>query len=119
VRLKVALANIDDAWLLGFIIEQHSSGMLTVIIPSAPTPTAGSIYYLAEQQVGRLNVPNPGRDQTLALDAEKRAKEARFIQTFGIIEDGFAGAAESAARLRPADGERVAAERRRVCREDG
>src|SRR5262245_38938500 len=55
--VKVALANIDDAWLMAFIIEQHASGLLTVFIPSAPTPTAGSIYFLTEQQVKRLDVP--------------------------------------------------------------
>jgi uncharacterized membrane protein len=54
---KVALANIDDAWLISFIIEEHPSGMLTVFVPSAPTPTAGSIYFLTEQQVKRLDVP--------------------------------------------------------------
>jgi uncharacterized membrane protein len=56
-NLKVALANIDDAWLMSFIVEEHSSGMLTVFVPSAPTPTAGSIYYLTEQQVKRIDVP--------------------------------------------------------------
>jgi uncharacterized membrane protein len=55
--LKVALANIDDAWLLAFIVETHADGMLTVFIPSAPSPTAGSIYFLTEQQVKRLDVP--------------------------------------------------------------
>lgn len=55
--LKVALANIDDAWLMSFIVEEHKSGLLTVFVPSAPTPTAGSIYYLTEKQVKRLDVP--------------------------------------------------------------
>jgi uncharacterized membrane protein len=56
-NLKVALANIDDAWLMAFVVEQHASGLLTVFVPSAPTPTAGSIYYLTEQQIKRLDVP--------------------------------------------------------------
>jgi len=55
--LRVALANIDDAWLMSFIVEEHQSGLLTVFVPSAPTPTAGSIYFLTEQQIKRLNVP--------------------------------------------------------------
>jgi uncharacterized membrane protein len=55
--MKVALANIDDAWLMSFIVEEHASGLLTVFVPSAPTPTAGSIYYLTEQQVKRVDVP--------------------------------------------------------------
>jgi len=56
-KLKVALAHIDDAWLMSFIVEEHSNGLLTVFVPSAPTPTAGSIYYLTEQQVKRIAVP--------------------------------------------------------------
>jgi uncharacterized membrane protein len=56
-NLKVALAHIDDAWLMSFIVEEHSSGLRTVFVPSAPTPTAGSIYLLTEQQIKRLNVP--------------------------------------------------------------
>jgi uncharacterized membrane protein len=55
--MKVALANIDDAWLMSFIIEEHADGMLTVFVPSAPTPMAGTIYFLTEQQVKRLDVP--------------------------------------------------------------
>jgi uncharacterized membrane protein len=31
--------------------------MLTVFVPSAPTPTAGSIYLLTERQIRRLDVP--------------------------------------------------------------
>jgi uncharacterized membrane protein len=56
-NMKVALANIDDAWLMSFIVEEHASGMLTVFVPSAPTPTAGSVYLLTEQQIKRLDVP--------------------------------------------------------------
>jgi len=55
-ELKVVLANLDEAWLIGFIIEQHDDGLLTVFVPSAPTPTAGSIYFLTERQVKRLDV---------------------------------------------------------------
>jgi uncharacterized membrane protein len=55
-ELKVVLAKLDDAWVMGFIIEQNAGGLLTVFIPSAPTPTAGSIYFLREEQVKRLDV---------------------------------------------------------------
>ena len=55
--LKVALANIDDAWLLSFIVEQLEDGGLVVFVPSAPTPTAGNVYLMTERQVRRLDVP--------------------------------------------------------------
>jgi hypothetical protein len=56
-ELKVALARIDDAWLLSFIVEELPDGMLAVFVPSAPTPTAGNVYMMTEQQVRRLDVP--------------------------------------------------------------
>jgi uncharacterized membrane protein len=56
-KMKVALANIDDAWLIAFIMEEKAKdGLLTVFVPSAPTPTAGSLYFLKEEQVRRLDV---------------------------------------------------------------
>jgi uncharacterized membrane protein len=56
-KLKVALASIDDAWLFSFIVEELPDGMLAVFVPSAPTPTAGNVYMMTEQQVKRLDVP--------------------------------------------------------------
>jgi uncharacterized membrane protein len=52
--VKVVMANIDDAWLLAFIIEELHEGVLTVFVPSVPTPVAGSLYFLREEQVRRL-----------------------------------------------------------------
>lgn len=55
--LKVALANIDDAWLIAFLVEERRDGKLTVFVPSAPTPTAGNVYLMKAHQVRRRNVP--------------------------------------------------------------
>lgn len=55
--MTVALARIEEAWMLSFVIEKHASGLLTVFVPSAPTPAAGSVYYLTEDRVRHLNVP--------------------------------------------------------------
>ena len=52
-----ALARIEDAWVLAFVVERHASGLLTVFVPSAPTPAAGAIYYLTEDRVHILDVP--------------------------------------------------------------
>jgi uncharacterized membrane protein len=53
---SVALARIEDAWVLSFIVEKLDNGLLAVFVPSAPTPAAGSIYYLTEDRVKRLDV---------------------------------------------------------------
>ncbi len=57
-HIKPCLATLDDAWLFAFIVEEHESGMLSVFIPSAPSITSGSLYFLTEQQVKRLNMSN-------------------------------------------------------------
>jgi uncharacterized membrane protein len=54
---SVALARIEDAWVLSFIVEKLDSGLLAVFVPSVPTPAVGSIYYLTEDRVRRLDVP--------------------------------------------------------------
>ena len=53
----VALARIEEAWMLSFILEKLEDGLLVVFVPSAPTPAAGSVYYLTEDRVKRLDVP--------------------------------------------------------------
>jgi uncharacterized membrane protein len=56
--VKCCLAFIDDAWLMAFIIEEREGEELrTVFVPSAPTPTAGNVYFMREGQIRRLDVP--------------------------------------------------------------
>ena len=55
-EVTVALANIDETWQLSFVVERHPNGLLTVFVPSAPTPAAGSIFFLKETQVRHLDV---------------------------------------------------------------
>ena len=56
-NIQVVLATLDDAWLLAFVMERHPNGMLTVFVPSAPTPTSGTVYFMTEAQVRRIDVP--------------------------------------------------------------
>ncbi|MGH8854642.1 MAG: hypothetical protein ACREWI_10230 [Telluria sp.] len=56
-EVSVALARIEDAWVLSFVLERHASGLFTVFVPSAPTPAVGSIYYLTEDRLRPLDVP--------------------------------------------------------------
>jgi uncharacterized membrane protein len=52
-----ALAEIEDALVPAFIVEELDDGRLTVFVPSSPTPLAGAIYILIPERVHRLNVP--------------------------------------------------------------
>lgn len=52
-----ALAEIEDALVPAFIIEEFEDGRYTVFVPSIPTPFAGAIYILQRQRVHPLDVP--------------------------------------------------------------
>jgi uncharacterized membrane protein len=54
---KPALAEIEDALVPAFIIEELDDGQLTVFVPSVPTPFAGAIYILVPERVHPLDIP--------------------------------------------------------------
>jgi uncharacterized membrane protein len=54
---KPALAEIEDALVPAFIIEEHADGRYTVFVPSVPTPLAGAVYVLARDRVHVLDIP--------------------------------------------------------------
>jgi len=43
--------------VLAFIVEEHDNGDYTVFVPTAPTPTIGTIYFLKREKVRKLDVP--------------------------------------------------------------
>ena len=54
---KPALAEIEDALVPAFIIEELDDGRFTVFVPSVPTPFAGAVYILAPERVHPLDIP--------------------------------------------------------------
>jgi uncharacterized membrane protein len=54
---KPALAEIEDALVPAFIVEELDDGRFTVFVPSVPTPLAGSIYILTAARVHPVDVP--------------------------------------------------------------
>jgi uncharacterized membrane protein len=54
---KPALAEIEEALVPAFIIEELEDGRFTVFVPSVPTPLSGSIYLLTPDRVHPLDVP--------------------------------------------------------------
>src|ERR1700751_3538207 len=49
--LQPALVEIEEALVPAFIVEELEDGSYTVLVPSAPTPMAGSIYILPPERV--------------------------------------------------------------------
>jgi len=54
---KPALAEIEEALVPAFIIEEFEDGRFTVFVPSAPTPLSGSVYILTPERVHPVDVP--------------------------------------------------------------
>src|SRR5262249_3817223 len=54
---KPALAEIEEALVPAFVIEELEDGRFTVFVPSAPTPVSGSIYILTPERVHPVDVP--------------------------------------------------------------
>jgi len=52
---KPALAEIEDALVPAFIIEEHPDGRYTIFVPSVPTPFVGSVYVLTPDRVHPVN----------------------------------------------------------------
>ena len=52
-----ALVEIEEALVPALIIEELENGSYTVLVPSVPTPMAGSLYILPRERVHRVDVP--------------------------------------------------------------
>jgi uncharacterized membrane protein len=51
------LAEIEEALVPAFIVEELHDGRFAVFVPSVPTPLAGAIYILTAERVHPVNVP--------------------------------------------------------------
>lgn len=48
---RAVLAQFDDGWQIGFVVEELDSGNLAVFIPGAPSPLSGSLFFLPKDRV--------------------------------------------------------------------
>jgi uncharacterized membrane protein len=52
-----ALIEIEEALVPGFIVEHIDDHLLTVFVPSVPTPLAGAVYIIEKRRVHAVDVP--------------------------------------------------------------
>jgi len=52
-----ALVEVEEALAPAVIIEELDDGRYTVLVPSVPTPAAGSLFIMARERVHPLDVP--------------------------------------------------------------
>jgi uncharacterized membrane protein len=64
---QAVLARIEDAWQIALLIERIEGGHVAVFVPGAPVASSGSIYFMTEDRIKRLDLP-----LTQALKSIKR-----------------------------------------------
>jgi len=78
----VALAEIEEALVPAFIVEELDDGRYVIFVPSVPTPAAGAIYIIARERVHLVDVS--------------------FTKAVSVISKWGAGAGDLIKALRPA-----------------
>ena len=85
---RPALAEIEDALVPAFIIEEIQDGLYTVFVPSVPSPVVGSVYILRRERVHLVNASfaqtflalsrwgSGAKDLVAAMESEHRNAEA-------------------------------------------
>jgi uncharacterized membrane protein len=62
----VALVEIEEALMPGFVVEELPDGQYTVFVPSVPTPAAGAVYIIEARRVHIIDIPFPQAIQCIA-----------------------------------------------------
>ena len=78
---KPVLAEIEDALVPAFIIEELEDGRCTVFVPSVPSPFAGAVYVLSRERVHPVS--------------------ATFLQTFRVLSRWGSGSKDLVAAMEP------------------
>ena len=81
-----ALAEIEDALVPAFIIEELEDGRFTVFVPSIPTPLAGAVYVLSRDRVHPLDVPFTQAVQTVSRWGSGAKDLVAAMQKPGLAE---------------------------------
>ncbi len=56
VHWSPVLIRVGDSRQIGFLVEEHSSGEVTVFIPSAPAVSLGAVHMVKAEMVEKLDV---------------------------------------------------------------
>ena len=89
-----ALAEIEDALVPAFIIEELEDGSFTVFVPSIPTPLAGAVYVLSRERVHLVDVPFTQAIQTVSRWGSGAKELVAAMQKSSLAEAAGASARE-------------------------
>ena len=54
--IEVGLVEMENMLVIAYVMERHANGYVTLFVPSAPTPNAGSVFFARSEQVRIIDV---------------------------------------------------------------
>jgi uncharacterized membrane protein len=54
--LTPVMVSIDEAWQLGYALEELGGGWTAVFIPQSPTPLSGNVLYVSSSRIRALGI---------------------------------------------------------------
>jgi uncharacterized membrane protein len=98
--LQPALAELEDALVPALIVEELEDGSYTVLVPSAPTPMAGSVYILPRDRVHPVDIPFTKAIGVFSKWGTGAGEFVRAMRDRAVIQEGAGSARQLEARER-------------------
>lgn len=80
-----ALVELEDALAPAFIIEELNDGRYTVLVPSVPTPAAGSLFIMPRERVHPIDVPFTQAVKVISKWGTGAGELARGVSVGGAV----------------------------------
>jgi uncharacterized membrane protein len=98
--LQPALAELEDALVPALIVEELEDGSYTVLVPSAPTPMAGSVYILPRDRVHPVDIPFAKAIGVFSKWGTGAGEFVRAMRDRAVVQPGAGSARRLEARER-------------------
>jgi uncharacterized membrane protein len=98
--LQPALVEIEDALVPALIVEELEDGSYTVLVPSAPTPMAGSVYILPGDRVHPVDIPFTTAIGVFSKWGTGAGEFVRAMRDRAVVQPGTGSARQLEARER-------------------
>ena len=98
--LQPALVEIEDALVPALIVEELEDGSYTVLVPSAPTPMAGSVYILPGDRVHPVDIPFTKAIGVFSKWGTGAGEFVRAMRDRAVVQPGTGSARQLEARER-------------------
>jgi uncharacterized membrane protein len=74
----VVLVDIEEVWQIGFLMDEIDDQLSTVYIPGAPNPMSGDVFFVKNERLKKLDLPELSAMKIykkLGIDSKKILKD--------------------------------------------